>query len=515
MKYLRWGSFMGCLLFIGGMILIPLGVLVARLTGQVGFLDPAVLSVVGWTAFQAVLSTSFSAFFGLLLGLLLQRCQNVRRMSRLTKTFLAIPFGIPTLVAATSWVLWLSKTDFVYRFSAVVFAHVFFNIPWVALRVFQCLEPFPSSHWETARLLGANAFQSFRWVLWPRIQSTLSLVFTQVFSLCVMSFILVMILGGGPPVQTLETILYSKIRYGSLDISGALVCALWELVLCLIPWFWILWKEREPIEKMQNIDARRESAIRWSWIYPFIAFLFIAPYFRVLPGFETFSLLNQPAFLQSAKKALILSLELAFFCSIATLLISVMGVCTVEWMKRDSYSQRLKRIMYQTLSTLLVLPSGISVLVLSIGFWLAYGRWIDPFDGSFFAIFCIQVAIFVPFIFRILLPVSERKPRAILEAARSLGATPLRAIILVQWPYWRAPVLSSLAFVFAASLGEVAAVSLFYSESLIPLPLLITRWMGQYRFEEAQLLSVVLLMVSLGISGLIYYTFSESKELLP
>jgi ABC-type Fe3+ transport system permease subunit len=49
----------------------------------------------------------------------------------------------------------------------------------------------------------------------------------------------------------------------------------------------------------------------------------------------------------------------------------------------------------------------------------------------------------------------------------------------------------------AASLGEVAAVSFFYSERLVPLPLLISRWMAQYRFDDAQALAGVLLLLSL------------------
>lgn len=50
-----------------------------------------------------------------------------------------------------------------------------------------------------------------------------------------------------------------------------------------------------------------------------------------------------------------------------------------------------------------------------------------------------------------------------------------------------------------ASLGEVAAVSLFASERLMTLPLLQMRWMSQYRFESAETVAAVLLVVSGGM----------------
>lgn len=56
--------------------------------------------------------------------------------------------------------------------------------------------------------------------------------------------------------------------------------------------------------------------------------------------------------------------------------------------------------------------------------------------------------------------------------------------------------ISVSALVAGAAFGEVAAVSLFYNESRIPAALLISRWMGQYQFENAQSLSVLLILIS-------------------
>jgi ABC-type Fe3+ transport system permease subunit len=80
----------------------------------------------------------------------------------------------------------------------------------------------------------------------------------------------------------------------------------------------------------------------------------------------------------------------------------------------------------------------------------------------------------------------------------------------IEWPRWRGPIFSAFAGVAGASLGELGAVSFFYSEKLVPLPLLVSRWMRQYRFEEAQgiaallfLLSVLLIVISVESGHLI------------
>ena len=74
------------------------------------------------------------------------------------------------------------------------------------------------------------------------------------------------------------------------------------------------------------------------------------------------------------------------------------------------------------------------------------------------------------------------------------------------------PVVSVLGMVAGASIGEVAAVSLFYSESMMPLPLLVTRWMGQYRFDEAMAIAALLFLVSGGLMAIFWRIQNGQKK---
>ncbi|MGK5084747.1 ABC transporter permease subunit [Bdellovibrionota bacterium FG-1] len=490
-------------LFWCGAVGIPLAAvfLQTRGLGQ-ALLDPDVIHVAGVTLKQAFLSTVFSAAIGLPLGLAAARAGGRRRAAWLDSVLL-LPSGVPTVVAATAWVTWLGRSGFLgrldlaYSLSAVILAHVFFNAPWIAILVAQARRSVSPLQMEAAQTLGARGWQVFWWVEWPVLFSGFAAACAQVFALCTMSFALVLILGGGPPVETLETALYAKIRYGSVDLSGAVACAIWQVALSLPPWLGVLWLEAKRgakrgglVQVTHTTSGASGSRVRFSWGGGFafvMALILILPYGAVfLPtgtheGFQ---------WLREIPVPLWVSLKIAAFVGGGTLVCGALATVAMSVIAERSRWLRL------ALGALLALPSGISILVLGLGTWMVYSRWIDPFEGSLAAIILLQVTLFFPLVLRMFWPVAQATQRAQLEAACSLGASPWRAFAVVEWPRWRAPVASAAALVSAASLGEVAAVSLFYSENLIPLPLLVSRWMGQYRFEEARGVSAILLIMS-------------------
>jgi len=489
---------------------IPLLAMVVRALGDHGFwvtlVDPAVLSVVGVTALQAALSTVLSLLLGVPFGLALGTLS--RRLSvRLTESLLALPFGVPTLVVGVAWIAWLGRSgilrmwglewDLAYSFSAVILAHVFLNVPWVALLTAQARGRVSPRQVEAARTLGGSFFQELRWVLWPDMWRSVASAAAQVFSLCVMSFALILILGGGPPVQTLETEVYMRFRLGALTaggVGGLLACAFWQLLLSLPPWMLVLRLGRTPhavllgrSEREGGVPARR---LRWSGVWAKLlsvgAFFFLMPYcvlwLQVSPSSVAWAEIQRP---------LLISLQIAVATSVGAIFIAFVAARVVVQLK----------VWGERLGVLLAIPSGISILVLGLGFWLAYGRWLDPFEGSLFAIVVLQMVLFFPTAYRMFWPLAVVPPNHLMGAARATGATEWQVFRFVEWPRWRKVVFAALAMVAGASLGEVAAVSLFFSEKLLPLPLLLSQWMGQYRFESARTLSGLLLFLSLGVMG--------------
>ena len=378
-------------------------------------------------------------------------------------------------MASAAWVICLPKA-LNFGLSAVVIAHVFFNTPWIALWVLRARDDIAQGQLEAAATLGATRWQRFRELVFPAICPALATGFAQVFSVCVMSFILVMTLGGGPPVETLETILFSKIRAGGLDLPSAGACAVWQLLMTLAPW--ILF--RGTYSGNLGGSKERVSPIRW-FLGLVLTVALLLPYCSLFFQGQLHRLWELRVEVLSSGET---SFQLAVATSVLAVTIAALGVWAEQ---RSQFFEKLG-------SAALLFPSGISVMVLGLGFFMAYGKHLDPFSGSIWPVAILQAIFFVPVAFRIFQPVAKRRNRIAWDAAVVLGAQPLSAFRWVEWPRWRGPFFGACALVAGAALGEVAAVSLFYNENRVPLALLISRWMGQYRFEEAQ--GVALLLVT-------------------
>ena len=467
---------------------------------------------------QTFWSTAISSLLGLGLGLGAGFWMFRYPRSRV-QILMAIPYGIPTVVVGTAWIYWLGRSgvlahwgwapDWIYSVKSVILAHVFLETPWVGLLVSQAMVSIPRGQLEIAKTLGAGRFSEVVLVIWPYIRWAFASAVVQVSTLCVMSFALVLILGGGPPVQTLETELFQRLRYGYMDLSGALICGVWQLMLTLPAWMLVIYfqsKQKRTLLAEKTVtffdpilkeapDLRRKE---WGLLMLLGSFL-ILPYFVVL-GKPLIHTLFNSSLRSQILAPLKLSLVLAFLSAFFSILSASAAVLSMRFCAQSIWVRNF-------LGFAIGLPSGISVLVLSLGAWLAYGQWIDPLEGSFVGMVILQAVLFFPVAFRILWPVSLGIQHSSLDAATLLGASPLQAFYWVEWPRWKAPVLSAFAAVSGASLGEIGAVSFFSSENLIPLPLMISRFMQTYHFDEAQgvagflfLLSIALVVFSLSLT---------------
>ncbi len=474
--------------------------------------SPSVLQTVRSTLLQALTSTVVSVLLGIPLGLAIGR-SAVRgdRWARRALPLLAIPYGVPTLAVAMTGILlfgrsgWLAgwgiSTELAYSMSGVVFLHALLNIPWVALLVAQSRLTIPRSWEEAASTLGAGRVGRFRRVIWPWVSSTTISTALQVFQLCATSFALVLLFGGGPPVETIETALVGAVKGGSLDWARASALGCWQVVLTAVPWAWLAWREardqaRGRVGEGQFIAPKAVSRGRpqSGFVFFAIAALFVLPYGIFLletPLASALGVASTPEFQRAALNSFALAASSSVFA------LSWAGAAVWVLISVSRKNPRWAAV----LRTLALLPSGVSILVTGLGFWFAYSAWVDPFEGSFLAMSALQATAVAPWLFRILWPSALGIPRRQLEAARTLGASPSLAFWRIDARRWRAPVLTAAAIAFAAALGEVAAYSLFGAEGSEPLPLLAARWMGRYRFEDEQAVTAWILLGSGGLLG--------------
>jgi thiamine transport system permease protein len=438
--------------------------------------DDLVLAKVRFTVFQAGVSALISGGVGIPLGLYLRRAPRAA-------AWLRVPFGVPTLVASTAWVALLANTSVLYSVWAVWLAHAVFNIPWVGAQVADAAARVPQSWEELARSLGARRWHRWRAVLWPVIGPAALAAMAQVFVFCSTSFALVLLLGGGPPVETLETAIFSALHSGTLNLPQAIAFGLWQLALAtgvavLSQRFW---------RPQGGVPAAHSEAAQESRAHLAISCLWILPYFIFLKELR-WSIFFQAEFWTSLLPAIHFSLAISIAIAGAATLWAASAVVAL----RSTGPGRWRRWG----ELLLLMPSGVGALTLSLSVWLAYSSWWDPFEGSVVAVIVVQTVLFFPVIFRGLWALNRHPPVEVLEVARSLGASAFRAWLTVEWPVLRKPLAGLVGLVAAASLGDLAVVSFFTSAKGATLSLMVSRWLGHYRFEEAQAGAVVLLLLS-------------------
>jgi len=463
------------------------------------FLD-STLGALKVTLFQSLTSTGLSLALGLLLGIALS-LSGLK--SRILDWLLGLPYAVPTIVIAFTWVLLLSQSGplgflkISYSLWAVILAHTVVNIPLIALIVHQSLRLCPQDEIESARSLCPSFTSTLRWYWLPRLHPTLLYAGAQVFSLCVTSFIIVMILGGGPPVETLETGIFSRIRYGSPQWDAASALALWQIALCLLPGFFVMKKlkprrlepsrkEIPPLGIYSILILAVCLALSLFYFFPFLSPSFARNFLHLLGNWD---------FGLQVLISIVDSIQLALLSTS----ISIVICMSVYFVGLEFPRVR---------SALLILgqaPAGLSILVLCLGVWFSYGDLLDPFGGQWILIAFVQSFFLLPFIIRTMASAASQTRLQLIEEARSLGASFSSTLIEVIWPQFKRPALLVLLLGLSLSLSEVAAVSFFSSDDFTPLPLLMARAISQYRFSEAEVISFLLLVIVVGLTSIQYF----------
>jgi putative spermidine/putrescine transport system permease protein len=144
----------------------------------------------------------------------------------------------------------------------------------------------------------------------------------------------------------------------------------------------------------------------------------------------------------------------------------------------------------------MTLLSGVSVMLVVVGHAYTYGIPTSEW-GSVLQVLFLLVSLQIPWMYRWLRPEFLRLPWKEFHAARTLGASAIRAYFDVLLPHVRPSVLRAMSLAAAFAVGEWAALSLLGLRGEVPLPVRIVRLRGQYEFQDATTLSSVLLLTAM------------------
>ncbi len=450
------------------------------------FSDPFLIRVIALTYGQAFLSALLSGIVGGIAAIIYSENHFLGRKF-LWRVSLAC-FSLPSILVALSMLeFWGPR----YGWFLVLVAHVFFNFPLFLKSLGTALLHLDRTEEMVALSLGASRWQCFWRVTARKLWPIWGNCFVLAFLYCSSSFLLILLLGGGPKFTTLEVAIYQAIKV-DFDLSLAARLALIQIVVSFLFYAAL----------MGASSTVRLDTGRFIPLYAARSRLGRARV-AVLAFFGFFLLVVGPLgqFLGSGIFALIhSSIDWAPLWTSIRLALGVGALSSAYCLFLAKADQGEKNRVFGLLAGL---PLAISPLLLLFSLTLFYSNWILDLRGSLVPILLVQSLAALPLVMRPLQAGFEGISPPLFLSARSLGANRVQVFKWVEWPILWPFLLLGFLYGMTFSLGEVGSVLLFLSEDLTTLPLEIFRSIGNYRWELAGALGTVLFLLTLGLQLLL------------
>ncbi|WP_115862547.1 ABC transporter permease [Halorussus litoreus] len=492
------------------------------------------LGLVGFTAYQALLSTIASVALGLPGAYVLARYEFPGR--RTIRSLTILPFVLPSIMVAIGFyaffgangpvndllaALGVGRLSMLGTLEAIVVAHAFYNAPLVTRVTTAAWESVDARMVETARSLGANPWRAFRDVLVPQLLPAVLTGALLTFVFTFMSFPIVLALGGFQ-LATVEVWVFSLVQ--QLDYAEAATLAVVETVVSLaLTYAYLTYESRQsansraanpPPRKrfFPSVSADAGSLIAGLERAAILAYATVAAVVFVGPiasmvvesvtgpnglTLQYYRFLVQRQVEGASFQTLPgVAVRNSLLFGAATLLVALpMGVTVSVLTARGGRWERLA-------DTAAMAPLAVSGVVVGLGMLRGLVFGVELFghrvqvDGPVAIVAAHAVAAY-PFVVRNVSPLLGGVDRSVVESARALGATRVRALLDVELPLVAAGVAAGAAFAFAISIGEFdSTVILATGSSSYTMPVAVERYIGNRTLGPATAMGTVLLAVT-------------------
>ncbi|MFZ4437990.1 MAG: sulfate ABC transporter permease subunit CysT [Syntrophales bacterium] len=227
--------------YLSLIVLIPLSALIFRTAGMTGaeFIEtvtsPRVMASYRVTFGSALIAASVNAVFGTLLAWVLVRYRFPGR--HIIDALVDLPFALPTAVigialatvySANGWIGSLLEPrglKVAYTPAGIVIAMIIISLPFVVRTLQPVIEDIETETEEAAVCLGANRWQTFRYVLLPTLFPSILTGFALAFARSVGEYGSVIFIAGNMPMVSEITSLLIITKLEQFNYSGATAIA--------------------------------------------------------------------------------------------------------------------------------------------------------------------------------------------------------------------------------------------------------------------------------------------------
>lgn len=479
---------------VAGLVLAPL-LAVSLRAGEIGFaLTTADWAAIRFTLVQAVLSSALSVLLAVPVARALARRSFPGR--NILVTMLGVPFLLPVIVAVLGLLAVFGRSGWVndlltlaglpglsiYGLSGVVMAHTFFNLPLAARLILQGWHDIPGEQHRLAANLGFAPMTYFRVIEWPMLQRVVPGAALVIFLVCLSSFAVALILGGGPRATTIELAIYQAFRF-EFDLGRAAQLALVQLFIAAMAGV-LAFRLTLPAAQARGFARpimRWDSHTTLSRLIDTAA-LVLATLFLVLPLAAVVArgapeLGGLPA---SVWQAAFTSLSVAAASTLLCLALALpLAASRTGWVS--------------------LLGIAISPLVLGTGAFILIHPFANPGAWALTITAVVNALMALPFAVRAVSPGLDQLRADFDHLSQSLGLTGWQWWQRVGLPRLAQPIGFSAGLTAALSMGDLGVIALFGDPDRATLPLQMFRLMGAYRMDEAAGAAILLVGLTLAV----------------
>jgi thiamine transport system permease protein len=463
-------------------------------------LGPADWAAVRFSVTQALLSAVFSTLLAIPVARALARRHFPGRGALIT--LMGAPFPLPAVVAVLGLLAVFGRAGVlnqglialglepisIYGLHGVVLAHIFLNLPLATRMILQGWLAIPAERIRLAKSLGFAPAETFRHLEWPMLREVLPGVALVILVICLTSFAVVLTLGGGPSATTIELAIYQAVRF-EFDLSRAAGLAGIQLAVGAVAAL-VAWCFTRPAGFGSGLDRKLALSTPGGWrLWGDVLALAASALFLTLPLAAVLlrgmpGLADLPAsVLPAAGRSVLVALVSTLLATVAALTLTLA-------------SARRTHPLAEAAATLPLATSG---LVLGTGLFLLIQAFAPPVSLALPVTILVNVALSLPYLYRILLPETRALQADFGRLADSLA--------LQGWPRLRWLVLPRLArplgfgagIAAALSMGDLGVIALFAGERQATLPLVVSQLTGAYRMEAAASAALILVTLSFAL----------------
>ncbi len=491
-----------------------------------------------FTIWQATISTLLTLILGLPAAFALSRFRF--RGKFILRVLTTLPFILPTVVVAAgfnallgpngwlnSGLMGLFKLDtppiqILNTFSAILLAHLFYNITIIIRVVGSAIEQMEVRLENAARVLGASPFQVMKEVTLPLLRVPILAAVLLVFLFNFTSFGVILMLGGAG-LATLEVEIYKQaLHMLNLPLAGLL--SLIQLGCTLLVSIFYLRLTRKTTTQLtprlygegtQSPRGCRQRLFLGITVFCLVLLIVLPLSALTLRSFNKleanrgergevqtgWTLTYYQELFTNRRGSIfyvppITAIRNSLLYATSTMLISVfLGTLAVYALNRRNKGSSV-------LDLLLMLPLGTSAVTLGLGYIIFFNRL--PIDTRIYPVL-IPLAhslVALPFVVRSMQPAILAIPPSLRQAAAIQGASPWRVWREVDLPIILRAALVAAIFAFTISLGEFGATTFLARPEYPTMPVAIYRFLSQpgaLNYGQAMAMAT-LLLATCGIS---------------